>query len=98
MLLISFTWFVWLWAAAGAKKIAYLRKGLASGGVDVFPTLSVMPLLLWGLSFLLPHGMLIVGVAHGVLLVVLLLAGVRYIRILRSMGHDDSYGWPESRP
>lgn len=92
-----FVFIVWcLWALAAAAQCAAedARRGIPDGqraGTSLAPAIPVFPLALWGAAWLIdyaasPWGTRLVGGAHAVFAVCLVVSLVRDLRCLRS--HD----------
>jgi hypothetical protein len=77
LLIATLTWIVWVPAAALDKH----ARG-DSGAISIAPVLPLFPLAAWGLAYLLhsmnlPIGVTLVGAAHLVLLVYMIVSMVR---------------------
>ena len=86
-------WFVWVIACAGETAVGNARRGIPEGrrgGASIFPGIPVFPLVFWGVAWIIdsvvsPWGSSIVGGAHVVFVVLLIVSIVRASRHLRSI-------------
>ena len=86
-------WFVWVIACAGETAVSNARRGIPEGrrgGASFFPGIPVFPLVFWGVAWIIdsvvsPWGSSIVGGAHVVFLILLIVSIVRDLRYLRSI-------------
>ena len=95
LLWILLTWFFGIVACAAGKAVGDARRGVPKSqrhGVSFAPII-VLPLSLWGLALLIdlavePWGTLVIGIAHGLLLLALVASIIRSFLILRSLEQD----------
>jgi len=86
-------WFLWVIACAGETAVSNARRGIPEGrrgGASVFPGIPVFPLVFWGVAWIIdsvvsPWGSIIVGGAHVVFMILLIVSIVRDLRYLRSI-------------
>ena len=86
-------WCVWVIACAGETAVSNARRGIPEGmrgGASVLPGIPVFPLAFWGVAWIIdsivsPWGSIIVGGAHVVFVVLLIVSIVRASRHLRSI-------------
>lgn len=84
LIFVLFTWFLWVLAAAAQVAVDCARRGLPRRGMSPAPIVPVMAVTLWSLSFVLPHGVVIIGLGHLFFLVILLISIAHSALFLRS--------------
>ncbi len=86
-------WFLWVIACAGETAVSNARRGMPKGrrgGASILPGIPVFPLAFWGVAWIIdsvvsPWGSIIVGGAHVVFVIFLIVSIVRDLRYLRSI-------------
>ena len=93
LVFLFIVWSLWVVACAGEAAVRDARRGIPEGkrgGASIVPFIPVFPLAFWGLAWIIdrvvsPWGSIIVGGAHVVFVILLIVSIVRYLRHLRSI-------------
>ncbi len=86
-------WLLWVIACAGQNAESDARRGIPEGrrgGASIYPCIPVFPLAFWGAAWMIdsvvsPWGSIIVGRAHVVFAILLIVSILRDARHLRSI-------------